>query len=37
MRGLDAGSMRGAGICAELGRSDRERVQGYVDRDLDAG
>ena len=37
MRGLDADSMRGAGICAESGRSGGERVQGHVDRDLDAG
>ncbi len=37
MRGVDADSMRGAGICAESGRFGSERVQGHVDRDLDAG
>ena len=35
--GPHADSMRGAGISAGSGRSGGERIQGYVDRDLDAG
>lgn len=37
MPGLDDDFRRGAGISAGSGRSGGERVQGHVDRDLDAG
>lgn len=36
-RDLGADPMLGAGICAESGWAGGERVQGHVDRNLDAG